>query len=76
MSDYALLETHESKYPFPSIRSDYTYNILFIFDSKEKGERFLSENKDKYKWRGNSTGSIDYDLIPREEAEKIVGEKR
>jgi len=64
--DYVLEEVHESKIGW---QSNYTYSVLFIYDSLSKVERELK--KEKYKWRGNGTGSVSYKARRRIETDKL-----
>ncbi len=68
-SDYVIEERHESK-PHPmSMNSNYTYKIVGIFTSKESADREIK--KEKYKWRGNDTGSVGYKVRERTEKDSF-----
>lgn len=67
--DYVIEERHESK-PHPmSMNSNYTYAVVAMFTNKESADNALKA--DKYKWRGNGTGSVGYTVRERKEEDVL-----
>lgn len=67
--DYVIEQKHNSRSHPNDFSGTNTFKVVGIFTSKESAE--LELKKDKYEWRGNSTGSVGYSVRERKEGDKL-----